>query len=125
MRLFTPSTHDGLPGMPFPGEYRFPSGAEMAGYLASYADRFALPVRTGAHVDGLFRDGEHYLLTSGTDAYSADNVVLATGPHRTPRVPNTRQSYHPQSGSCTRRSTAIPASSARDQYSSSGPGTAE
>jgi len=60
----------------------------MAGYLASYADRFALPVRTGAHVDGLFRDGEHYLLASGTDAYSADNVVLATGPHRTPRVPN-------------------------------------
>jgi putative flavoprotein involved in K+ transport len=85
--MFTPSTHDGLPGMPFPGQYRFPSGAEMAGYLASYADRFALPVRTGVHVDGLFRDGDHYLLTSGADAYSADNVVLATGPHRTPRVP--------------------------------------
>ena len=87
VRLFTPATHDGLPGMPFPGGYGFPTGAEMAAYLSAYAERFSLPIRTGVRVDGLFRDGDRYLVTAGTEAYSADNVILATGPHRAPRTP--------------------------------------
>lgn len=52
LRLFTPARYDGLPGMPFPARpSSFPTKDEMADYLAAYAERFALPVRTGACVD--------------------------------------------------------------------------
>ncbi|MDQ1716576.1 MAG: putative flavoprotein involved in transport [Pseudonocardiales bacterium] len=88
MKLFTPATHDGLPGLPFPGGYGFPTREEMTAYLASYAERFALPVRTGVHVDGLFREGEGFRVTAGSTAYDAQNVVLATGVHRRPRIPD-------------------------------------
>jgi putative flavoprotein involved in K+ transport len=87
MRLFTPSTHDGLPGMRYPGGYGFPATQEMAEYLASYAERFALPVRTGVRVDGLFREGDGFRVTAGVTAYDANNVVIATGVHRRPRIP--------------------------------------
>lgn len=87
VRLFTPASHDGLPGMPLPGGYRFPTGAEMAAYLAAYVERLSLPVRSGVRVDGLFRDGDRYLVTAGADTYGADNVILATGHHRAPRTP--------------------------------------
>ncbi|TRW46103.1 flavin-containing monooxygenase [Georgenia yuyongxinii] len=88
MRLFTPATKDGLPGVPFPRGDRFPTGAQMAAYLAGYADRFGMDVRTGIHVDGIFRDGERYTVTAGSDRFEADNVILATGAERVPNVPS-------------------------------------
>lgn len=87
MRLFTPAPYDGLPGMRFPGRQRFPTGAAMADYLERYAERFSLPVRNGVKVDGLFREGEGYRVTAGGTAYDTDNVVIATGVHRRPKVP--------------------------------------
>jgi putative flavoprotein involved in K+ transport len=88
MKLFTPATHDGLPGMPFPGGYHFPTRDEMTAYLAAYAERFALPVQTGVRVDGLFREGDGFRVTAGGSAYDTQNVVLATGVHRRPRIPD-------------------------------------
>jgi len=87
MRLFTATPHDGLPGVVFPGTYRFPTHQEMAHYLASYAERMALPIRTGVRVDGLFREGSRYRVTAGRTAYLADNVIVATGVHRRPKIP--------------------------------------
>jgi putative flavoprotein involved in K+ transport len=89
LRLFTPSTHDALPGRPFPGGYHFPARAAMVEYLQDYAREFRLPVRTGVRVDGLFREaGGGFRVTAGDLALTADNVVVATGVHRRPRLPH-------------------------------------
>src|SRR5687767_11635430 len=48
LRLFTPASLNGLPGMPFPARStHFPTKDEMANYLETYAARFALPVQFG------------------------------------------------------------------------------
>jgi putative flavoprotein involved in K+ transport len=69
LRLFTPARFDGLDGMPFPAPaHSFPTKDEMADYLATYAARFNLPVRTGIRVDGLSRQGNRYVVTAGNGA---------------------------------------------------------
>jgi putative flavoprotein involved in K+ transport len=60
----------------------------MGGYLEAYAARFALPVRTGARVDGLTRADGEFVVSSGTGGYRADNVVVATGAYQVPHVPD-------------------------------------
>ena len=67
LRLYSPAGSDGLPGLPFPGpRWSYPTKDEVADYLAAYAERFALPVRTGVRVDRLeARDGG-YALRIGT-----------------------------------------------------------
>jgi putative flavoprotein involved in K+ transport len=88
LRLFTPAKYDGLAGMRFPAHsVSFPTKDEMAQYLAEYAARFELPVRTGVRVDGLSREGDRYVVSSGTRRFEADNVVVATGASHTPKVP--------------------------------------
>jgi putative flavoprotein involved in K+ transport len=88
LRLFTPAFVDGLPGMPFPGPaWSFPTKDEMGDYLERYAERFDLPIRTGAPVDGLSRDGDRYVLTMGDRRMEADRVIVATGANRVPKVP--------------------------------------
>jgi putative flavoprotein involved in K+ transport len=91
LRLYSPASLDGLPGMRFPAPRRsFPSGSDMADYLEAYAARFELPVRTGTRVDGLERNGEGYVVTAGTLHFVADNVVVATGvfQHESPAMPD-------------------------------------
>src|SRR5439155_354805 len=79
---------DGLAGMRFPASgVSFPTKDEMADYLADYAARFELPVRTGVRVDGLSHDGDRYVVSPGTQRFEADNVVVATGASHTPKVP--------------------------------------
>lgn len=89
LRLFTPATLSSLPGvpLPFPGGY-FPTKDQTAEYLEEYAGRFDLPVRLGRHVDSLRREGDGYLLRAGDERYLAENVVVATGPYHTPRIPD-------------------------------------
>ncbi len=86
--LFTPASRSCLPGAKFGGGYTFPSKDEMVAYLKGYADQFALPIRFGTRVDGLFREGAGYRVTAGTESFEADNVILATGVHRVPRIPD-------------------------------------
>lgn len=59
----------------------------MADYLEGYAATFALPVRSGQHVDSLSRQGDAYLLRVGGACYEADRVVVASGPYHTPHIP--------------------------------------
>jgi putative flavoprotein involved in K+ transport len=88
LRLFTPGKYDALPGMRFPGRgWSFPTKDEMGDYLESYAERLELPVRTGVFVDRVFRDGGRYMIESGHHTLEADNVIVATGAHRTPKMP--------------------------------------
>ena len=88
LRLFTPARFDGLDGMPFPAPPNsFPTKDEMADYLADYAQRFDLPVRTGVRVDGLSRQGKRYVVTAGPRRFEAEQVVVAMARYQTGRVP--------------------------------------
>ena len=88
LRLFTPASLNGLPGMPFPARREhFPTKDEMADYLEAYAARFNLPIQFGVKVNKLTREGDRYLITAGTRHWKADHVVVATGPYTTPWVP--------------------------------------
>ena len=87
LRLFTPASLNGLPGMPFPaGREHFPTRDEMADYLEAYAARFALPVQLGVRVDELTRD-DRYLVAAGARRLAANHVVVATGAYAPPRLP--------------------------------------
>ena len=88
LRVFTPARLDGLPGMPFPAPAAsFPTKDAVADYLAAYAARFALPVRTGVKVDGLAPVGGRFVVTAGARRFEADSVVVAPGAYQRPRVP--------------------------------------
>jgi putative flavoprotein involved in K+ transport len=89
LRLYSPASYDGLPGMRFPAKRTaYPTTHEMADYLESYAARFELPVRSATAVDSLTTDGERYLLAAGEHRFQADNVVVATGVMQRPHVPS-------------------------------------
>ena len=88
LRLFTPARYDGLVGMRFPAPpFSFPSKNDMADYLARYAARFELPVRTGVRVDHVTRDGTGYLVSAGEERFEARNVVVAMASYQTPKIP--------------------------------------
>jgi putative flavoprotein involved in K+ transport len=88
LRLFTPARYDGLVGMPFPASpHSFPTKNEMADYLAAYAERFALPVRTGVRVDRVTREGDGYLVSSAGHRWEARNVVVAMATYQSPKIP--------------------------------------
>ena len=88
LRLFTPSAHNDLPGMPFPKPgWSWPTKDEMADYLEHYAEHFELPVRTGVRVDALGRSGGRFVVAAGDRRFVADNVVLATGAFQAAKLP--------------------------------------
>jgi putative flavoprotein involved in K+ transport len=88
LRLFTPASFDGLPGMRFPAHRSyFPTKDEMAAYLESYAARFHLPVHLGMPVESLVRTDGRFLVAAGGGHFAADRVFVATGPYAAPRVP--------------------------------------
>lgn len=88
LRLFTPARYDGLIGMPFPAApYTFPTKDQMGDYLESYARHFNLPVRTGARVDRVTREGARYIVEARGHRYDADHVVVAMSTFQVPRVP--------------------------------------
>jgi putative flavoprotein involved in K+ transport len=96
LRLFTPARYDGLAGWSFPAPVlSFPTKDEMADYLESYAARFDLPVRTGVKVDGLSRQDDRYILSSGNLCFEAEHVVVATGSNQVPKVPGFADDFHP------------------------------
>ena len=88
LRLFTPARYSGMPGWRFParGSY-MPTKDEIAEYLEAYASRFDLPIRKGVRVDGVTRQGDHFVVTAGDRRFEADSVVVASGAHQIPRVP--------------------------------------
>jgi putative flavoprotein involved in K+ transport len=89
LRLYSPASHDGLPGMRFPAKRTaYPTTHEMADYLESYAARFELPVRSRTTVGTLSKDGDRFVLTCGDRSFEAENVVVATGVMQRPYVPS-------------------------------------
>ncbi|MCD7445197.1 MSMEG_0569 family flavin-dependent oxidoreductase [Streptomyces lincolnensis] len=88
--LVTPNWQCKLPGFPYQGDE--PDGFmvrdEIIRYLEEYVAFFQPPLVEGVSVDGLRRSpsGVFELTTSEGD-FTADQVVVATGPYHTPSVP--------------------------------------
>ena len=92
LRLYSPATSDGLPGMRFPAaSYHYPSGREMGDFLEAYASRFELPVVSGTRVDRVRPadgPGGGFVVTIGDRRIEAAQVVIASGAFNTPRIPD-------------------------------------
>lgn len=89
LRLFTPAGFSHLPGMAFPaGPAESPTKDAMADYLATYAQRFALPVELSTTVVAVDRAGTDLLVTASDGrSWRARNVVVATSALGRPQVP--------------------------------------
>src|SRR5947209_6668564 len=88
LKLFTPARYSGLPGLPFPGDPdSYPGRDDVVAYLTEYVRHFALPVVLGSPVRAVRRDGDRYRVELEDRSYTADQVVIATGPFQIPFVP--------------------------------------
>jgi putative flavoprotein involved in K+ transport len=88
LRLFTPPWAVSLDGSPYPGpRSRMPTRDEMADYLETYASALELPVRLGVHVTELSERTGRFVISTNQGGLEANNVVVATGAHRDPRLP--------------------------------------
>ena len=97
LRLFTPASHSGLPGWRFPAPASsFATKDEMADYLEAYAAKFELTVRNGVTVDRLSKTGDRFVVEAGQSVYEADHVIVATGAHHTPSVPEFARELDPR-----------------------------
>lgn len=89
--LFSPAQGDGLPGMGYPAPRgTYPTGAAMGDFLEAYATAMDLPVRTGVHVERVVtREGGGFVVTTDDGgSIDAEQVVVATGAHKRPHVPD-------------------------------------
>ena len=88
LRLFTPGQYSGLPGIAFPSpKDTYPSKDDVASYLQSYVSSFELPVKLNAKVTSFTERKGKYLVTTADEGFTADQVVVATGPFQVPFVP--------------------------------------
>nr|WP_128796089.1 NAD(P)/FAD-dependent oxidoreductase [Corallococcus coralloides] len=89
LQLITPCPYNNLPGQDFEGPaWSFPTKDQVADYLARYAQKFSIPVRTQHHVSSLRRDGDVYRIETNQGVFEALAVVIATGPYHEPRIPD-------------------------------------
>jgi len=88
--LVTPNWQCKLPGYPYqgPDPDGFMVRDEIVNYLRAYVDFFRPPLVEGVAVTGMRRapNGIFGLTTDAGD-FTADQVVVATGPYHTPSVP--------------------------------------
>src|SRR3954470_12598508 len=88
LKLFTSARYDSLPEVPFPGDPdAYPSRDEVVEYLTRYAETFELPVELDSEVVAVRPGDEGFLVELRDRAFVADQVVVATGPFQTPRIP--------------------------------------
>jgi putative flavoprotein involved in K+ transport len=88
LKLFTPARYSSLPGLPFPGDPdSYPGRDDVVAYLTEYARHFALPVELGNRVHAIRQAEGRYLVEVEGRSYTADQVVVATGPFQVPFVP--------------------------------------
>jgi glycine/D-amino acid oxidase-like deaminating enzyme len=95
--LFTPRRYSALPGLAFPGDPAGrPTKDEMADYLHTYADHFALPIQMDTRVVDMQKRAETFVLHTIQGTYQAATVIVATGPFHHPRIPAFASALSPQ-----------------------------
>ncbi len=94
LRLFSRPRYASLPGLRM-STTDCPSALEMADYLERYAAHFELPVRTGVAVTGLSSGDDGLEVRAGDRGYRCRRVVVATGSHRRPIVPDVAAAIGP------------------------------
>jgi putative flavoprotein involved in K+ transport len=95
--LFTPRRYDSLPGLAFPGDPDgYPARDEVVAYLEQYASTFQLPVQLDRPVRSLAWNGRAFQLELDGHSIEADQVVIATGPFQTPRMPRFASQLAPE-----------------------------
>jgi putative flavoprotein involved in K+ transport len=88
LKLYSPASRDGLPGMPFPaGKTSYPTKDEMGDYLEAYAERFELPIRLRTAVEVLMQEDGRFVAETGNSRIEAETVVIASGVFEKPHVP--------------------------------------
>ncbi|MBH0157163.1 MAG: flavin-containing monooxygenase [Bacillota bacterium] len=86
--LFTPRSYSTLPGCYFEGDQDvYPTKYEVADYLASYAEKFSLPLQLNTNVYSLHKEDNRFVVKTNQGDFLSDNVVVATGPFQVPFIP--------------------------------------
>jgi putative flavoprotein involved in K+ transport len=97
LTLFTPRRYDSLPGLPFPGDPDgYPTRDEVIDYLERYAETFDLSIELETKAARLTQRDGTFVLETTRGTFTADQVVVATGPFQTPFVPELAQKLAPQ-----------------------------
>ncbi|MFJ8235628.1 flavin-containing monooxygenase [Ureibacillus sp. NPDC094379] len=87
--LFTPRMYDSLPGFILEGNpHGFPTKDEIVNYLKSYADHFNFPIQLQAEVVNVQYINEIFTIKTDTEVFQSKNLIVATGPFQTPRIPS-------------------------------------
>ena len=95
LRLFSLPPYASLPGWRIPVR-GYPTRDQFADYLEAYAKRFELPIRGGERVRSVVAEGDRLLVTASTCSFLADNVVVATGAHQRPTLPEVSAHLDPE-----------------------------
>jgi putative flavoprotein involved in K+ transport len=86
--LFTPRRYSALPGLAFPGDPDgYPTREEVVAYLERYVETFELPVEFDSPVRSLTQRDGGFAVELDDGTIEANQVVVATGPFQTPRLP--------------------------------------
>ena len=88
LRLFTPVRRNSLPGRAFPGDPdSYPDRDQVVAYLEDYARHFELPVELDSRVLAVRRADGRFEVELADRRYTAEQVVIATGPFQIPFTP--------------------------------------
>ena len=90
LHLLTPNWMTRLPGWPYsgPDPDGFMPASALVRSLERYATSFAAPVMSGTAVLAVHRAGlEQYDVATDRGAFRTSHIVVATGPHGSPRIP--------------------------------------
>ncbi|HJW11514.1 MAG TPA: FAD-dependent oxidoreductase [Albitalea sp.] len=89
LRLLTPNWMTRLPGCRYEGDDPdgYMSAAEVAAFIAGYAERLSAPVRTHTAVTGVWPDGDGYRVATDRGDWRCRAVVLANGAFGRPVLP--------------------------------------
>jgi putative flavoprotein involved in K+ transport len=91
LRLFSPARFSAMPEAPFPGDPdHYPSRDEVSEYLARYADRLGVEIRTSTQVTAVHAQasGGFRVETAAGDEIAAAGLVAATGSSNNPYRPS-------------------------------------
>jgi putative flavoprotein involved in K+ transport len=97
LRLFTPNWMTRLPGWSYRGSRpdAFMARDDLVAFLTGYADSFSAPVQEDTAVVAVGRQSGAYRVLTSQGAYTAANVVVATGAADLAHVPDLARGLSP------------------------------